>query len=345
MPNTTSSGAGLTVPPLRKEDEWPHDPEGESAAPWKDTWFFSLADLDQEVYLGTHLTVSPNRENGDRAAVLVVDGRREILDIARRPARIDRQGVGIAASSLEIVEPTWDESKRLVLRADLPEVSFEVELTGRFAAADIEPLFPGFLPPDETTGRTLRHLEHMIRFEGTLRWEDGRRRDVTGFGFRDRSWGWRHSARMFAGGWDSIFGEVPDATFGIWCQRLPDPYCAARLAIAWLADTGGVTHCTAATFDRDVTGRPGAASVTSSRGRTVAVHVTKGHASTHLPWHDADPDPPRWTVGSVEHFVAVADDSGRPGRAVANHAVPFQQDAMFGSSLHPGTNDRQEAGE
>jgi hypothetical protein len=204
---------------LRPEDEFPHQPDGVDEAPWKDTYWFVARDPVRDVAVHAHLTLSANRQPPARATVLVKDGGREALGLLRTDAtRTHGNTVGNDLLQIDVLNPEWDDRKRLRLSAHLDEVDVQLDLAGRFPAADINVLCPGVMPDRSggpvgpAAGGVLRHLEHAMSFTGFLKWTAGDATSIEGFAIRDRSWGWRKttpSAWAATGRTTSPVGTTP----------------------------------------------------------------------------------------------------------------------------------------
>ena len=327
---------------LRPQDELPHIPDGVDDAPWKDTWWFVARDPDTDVTVHTHFTLSANREPPARATVLVKHGAREALGLLRTDATHTKDNlVGNDLWQLEVIDPEWDDRKRLKLTARLDEVSVDLELSGRFAAVDVNAVFPGVLPDRSggptgpSAGGVLRHLEAAMTFTGTVRWHDGPETVASGFAIRDRSWGWRKTQEMFRYGWEGFFGHGPDYSLGLGCFRVTDePGGQGSRSSTWIADADGVHPCDAAEIRLDGTGRPVSLSFTTTSGRTITATTEVQELAAHLPFHDPDATGNSLMIVQTEHHLRMRDQDGAAFQGMYTTARPMRASILEGTTFH-----------
>jgi hypothetical protein len=326
---------------LRPEDEFPHQPDGVDEAPWKDTYWFVARDPVKDVAVHAHLTLSANRLPPARATVLVKDGAREALGLLRTDAtRTHGNTVGNDLLQVDVLDPQWDDRKRIRLSARLEEVDVQLDLAGRFPAADINVLCPGAMP-DRSGGPVgpaaegvLRHLEHAMSFTGFLKWTAGEATSIEGFAIRDRSWGWRKNQEMFRYGWEGFFGHGTDYSIGVGCYRANDqPGGHDARVSAWISSADGVVACSDADLRLDGTGRPTSLSLTSTSGRTIT-GITRRHGMTaHLPFHDPDPEGNSLMIVQSEHHLELSDQDGAPIQGMYTTARPMLSHVLEGAKF------------
>lgn len=154
----------------------------EASRPWRDNAFFCFWDPTNELYGAAHVSGSPNAEHGRRARVTVQ----------------------LAGEFVEVVEPlgyaTWqsdsisfDAGTRLTVQAaELSGTLSGVPLHGLATFAGDAEVATLSLDP----AQPVQHHQRSAAVTGELTVR-GRTIQVDGFGYRDRSWGYRdESATM-----------------------------------------------------------------------------------------------------------------------------------------------------
>jgi hypothetical protein len=319
--------------PLAAVDEYPHEPEGASSAPWVDTWWFVCRDLGQDVVIETHVTLIATAGVA-RSATMVQRGSRATSSVAQGPPTVTPASHGTDEVTVHVVEPEWDGRKRLRVQGRLPGARFEVSLAGRFQAADATVLAPGFMPVDAGSGAAMRNAQHGMTFEGWVEL-DGEITEVRGMAMRDRSWGWREHSDLLRHGWLALLGHTGDAVFsgvGFYAgeERSGD---GGRLS-AWVSDRDGIRMAHDASIELDGSGVPSAISLTTATG-TLRATRSEHLGATFLPMHEAHGSDNQRLIAMMNHHLRLEDAHGHQGWAYANIGWPILTKPWEGMEVFP----------
>jgi hypothetical protein len=166
---TTITSWGPLAQPLHTDI--PDDPR-----PWRDNAFFCFWDAERQLSGMMHISASPNADGGRRARV----------------------SVKLASESIEVIEQlgfsTWDSES---ITFD-PHAGFVVDsprLSGSLRSVPLHPLavFAGESAPKAfslDSEHPLHHYQRSALVTGRLT-VNGTTVEVDGFGYRDRTWGFR----------------------------------------------------------------------------------------------------------------------------------------------------------
>jgi hypothetical protein len=319
----------------RPEDEYPHPlPDPDIQLPYKDTWMLCFHDPDADVSVTTHLTLSANRLPGLRVTLAVRHGRRELLETRYLTPTVSDDGVASDLVTLTVLDPAWTPDKHLRLslrhRVDGVDVTGEFDFRGRYFGVDSIVLTPGMVPSGEGVQR-LGHAEQACTVTGRLTWGD-EVTEVTGNGYRDRSFGYRKSDKMAPHGYAWAQLHLPDVTCGLLSWRHPDAGASAPLPVgAWLADADGVQPATDGLLHLSAEGRLHRLALTFADGRAIDVTTYRVLSEVHYPYHEPEMDGPALGTMCWDQHVAVRGADGAEGFAVLNVGTPFLADVLRNS--------------
>lgn len=304
----------------RPEDEFLHPHVGNSAFPWKETWFVNVHDLAAGFALSLHLTVSPERSPSTRVAIAARLGARETVQVLVADAAPGDGVFGNALAELQVLHSSFDSDHRLRLVGRTEECSFDVELRGQHWATLWSTMFPGFYQAGEASEHSYDHIEQSLTFSGRFAWDGEGPVAVAGTGWRDRGWGRRRSTSSFAAGYDMVNGALADGSvFTLMAFRKPDLTPADPLPLGgWFADASSLTPAVAGRFWKDSIGWPTNLDLTFANGRSLELTLRQRHFSIAVPFHDAAHDVVPEAHGIRDFFATFADADGNPATVHAN---------------------------
>lgn len=333
MTTTSAAVIGTSGVP-RAEDEFPHPlPDPNSPLPFKDTWYLAFRDDAADVTMTVHLTLSANRAPGLRATFALHHGRRSVLETRYMTPTVTGDSIGSELLTLQIVNPAWTADKHLRLsvrhEADGLPIALDVDFRGRFFGANSATLTPGLVPTTEGL-QGLGHAEQACTITGTLRWGPDEV-DLSGVGYRDRSWGYRKSDKMASNGYSFVQLHLPEVTCGLLAWQSPDASPDAPLPVgAWMADAHGVQAATEGLLHLSAEGRLDRLVLSFTGGRTIDVRTKAIQAELHYPYHEPEMDGLALGTLCWDQHVAVESADGA-GAAVLNLGIPFIADVLRNS--------------
>jgi hypothetical protein len=158
-----------------------HDDVAQAGDPtWKDNAFVAFWDLGSETFGSVHVSTSPNKPASRRARCSLSIGGKTSEVIEELPRG------SFAGKSINF-------GLDGVVRVEHPDLSAEFVSTPLFAAADYSST--GLLP-ELVGGQPLQHFESACEVRGEVL-VDGVHHQISGRGFRDRSWGFRDESASF----------------------------------------------------------------------------------------------------------------------------------------------------
>jgi hypothetical protein len=168
--------SGLDLHPL---NEPVHD-VGVPDQPYRDNAMFSFWDPAASVWCMIHCSTSPNLEGRRARCTISVDGRTaEVIEPLQRDS---------------LSSPSIHYGLGEAFRVSTREISVNVTADLRFRTADYS---GGSVIPTMVEDHPLQHFQQGVRVTGEVRVRDDVRR-VNGFGFRDRTWGFREESTMLS---------------------------------------------------------------------------------------------------------------------------------------------------
>jgi len=166
--------SALNVHPL---DTPVHD-VGVPEKPWRDNAMFSFWDPGASVWCMIHCSTSPNIDGRRARCTISVDGRTSEIIEELVPGSLDSASIHYGLGD--------------AFRVESDEIAVHVEVELRHRVADYT---GGEVIPPLVEGAPLRHYQQGVAVTGEVRLRDDVRR-VRGFGFRDRTWGFREESTM-----------------------------------------------------------------------------------------------------------------------------------------------------
>ena len=204
-PLPSSAGTRFAVP-FNPRSDLPHavPPEALTGARaghpnliWKENWVFPSLDIDRQVASVFHFSLRPAQGEGIFSAkVNIADWSHR--HVGRSPVPVDLERLHPVAGerlALRIVEP----GRVFEIAYRSPELDCDFQYKGRFPAWDFHdgPQAGGTSTLGDM-GRWVFHFDHCeqgLAMKGRLRIKTGERAgeelEVSGYGNRDHSWGWR----------------------------------------------------------------------------------------------------------------------------------------------------------
>lgn len=248
MPDTgpTTSSWGPLAQPLHPDI--PADPR-----PWRENAFFCFWDPEQDLTGVMHISASPNAKGGRRARV----------------------SVRLGSTTVEVIETldfdTWNSES---ITFD-PDTGFSVQAPGLSGSLRSTPLHPAAVFAGETAPKAfsldsehpIHHYQQSARVSGELTIE-GRTVVVDGYGYRDRTWGFRDESSS-VGEYYGTMWVFPD--FSVSALRLlGQDGRAATLGHILHAD-GRIEDVTEMTLTRDGAGLFLESRITTTTGTVLQV--------------------------------------------------------------------------
>lgn len=314
------------------EDELLHQPSGDSSVPWKDTWYFSLVDVEADVHLAMHMTVTHGRPADTRVAVGVRAGGGELVAVRTEAGRHGDASLGNSLARLEVGNLSWDGGHRLRWVAEAPEFAFDVQVTGVHFAPLFDTMFPGANPSGKL-GYSYSHTEQVIRGEGTVRGRDGRERAISAFGWRDRGWGRRINELAFGSGYDLIAGILPGGSaFAFTAMRNVEHGPEAPVpAYGFLADGDGAVPAVAGTYFKDSMCYPTHLGLEFADGRRIDAAPAGRISTLSVPFHDAQPEVFGIAVNARDYYAMLTDSGGAEFPVFSNEGHALLADVTGGA--------------
>jgi hypothetical protein len=296
----------------RPSDEFLHRRDGDSALPWKETWFVGAYDLANGFALSLHMTISPERAEDTRVAVAVRLGALEALEVCVEAGLDDHDVFGNTLAQLHVVRSSWNSDHELGLVGAVDGCSFDLTLSGHHWATLWDTMFPGFYQSGRSSSHSYGHAEQSLAFSGTVGWADGEPTAVSGWGWRDRGWGRRRSTSSFSAGYDMVNGVLADGgVFTLMAFRNPDLPVDAPLPLGgWYSDESTLVPAVAGTFWKDSVGWPERVDLSFSDGRTLRSRMHRRHFSIAVPFHDAAHELVSAGHGIRDYFAEMVDSDG-----------------------------------
>jgi hypothetical protein len=315
-------------------DELLHEPTGDPALPWKDTWYFSVFDERAGVHLCMHMTVSANRAPDTR---VIVSARRpggELVVLRREDGTHSDTAIGNTLARLELVNLSWDSEHELRWICDGDQFGFDLVVRGVHFAPDFTALFPGVYPTG-AQGHSYAHTEQVVRASGTLRWEGEPDRAVSAFGWRDRGWGRRKSEMTFGAGYDLIGGILPGGeAFAFTAMRNVEHGPDAPLpAYGYLSDAASVTTAVGGIYYKDSMSFPLELDLEFADGRRATGTQVRRASTLGTAFHEAEPEVSGIAVGARDYYAVLADPEGREFCVFSNEGHTLLANVTRGSKF------------
>lgn len=289
--------------PVAPDDDFPHAvPEAPSLI-WKENWVIEGLDLENSVAVMFHFSMRPADGEGIFSAKAQGPDIR-IRSVNRHPIGAtldDMRPVTDGSTTFEVIEP----KKRFGLRHDGPDGTMDLVFTGRFEPFDFadgpKPAGTSMVGPIGLSVFPFNHYEQSLAFSGTIIPKKGPRAgetvEISGWGLRDHSWGWRNDFGFRRHHWlcanfedryvqGSAMTEVfyPEEKFGGFVSRATGNDPVSRVVADdpyWLDDPEEPFGA----FERDAT-----YTVTTVGGEThvIAAHLSDAVAKLYLNARSAD---------------------------------------------------------
>lgn len=292
-------------------DELLHSPWGDERMPWKETWYFSLVDVDSGVHLAMHMTVSADRAPDTRVSIGMRGSGEESVVVRHENGHNSDTSIGNTLAWLEVVNLSWDGDHQLWWRARAPEFEFDVLVRGVHLAPFFDTMFPGANPTGQQ-GHSYSHTEQVIRGEGVVRWHGGSDQQISAFGWRDRGWGRRQNTVSFGTGYDLVAGILPNGSaFAFTGMRNVEHAADAPLPVyGFLTDATGAVPAVGGIYFKESTSFPLRLGLEFADGRRVDGELVHSISTLGVSFHDAAPEKGSIAVGARDYYSMMQDPSG-----------------------------------
>ena len=237
-----------TMTAIPAEDEYIHqDYPRDSEMPWKENWYFNFIDKKNNAWGFNHISLERHKKRGRFTAIHVVDG--EVVKYQEYfPLSEGFSELNDGKLHLEFIEP----HREFRLRFNGPCHSVDLTFLARFDVFDYAPKRKKD-PEGDKKSLAIHHYEQALSVKGTLT-KDGSTREISCFGHRDHSWGYRNE--MNIAGWNWIAAQFSDKTINIMQVRIAgiDP-----ISRGFISDASGNTIVTSVRIlstERDKQGKP-----------------------------------------------------------------------------------------
>ncbi len=251
-----------TVP---DEDEYIHeDYPRDDETPWKENWYFNFIDKENNAWGFNHISLERHKNRGRFCTMHVVDGETfkylEYFALSE-----DFTEINDGKLHLEFLEP----HKKFRLRFDGPNHSIDLNYRGRFDVFDYDHDRGKNKPKGDKKSLAVHHYEQALTVTGTLT-KDGVKRDISCFGHRDHSWGYRNEMNISA--WNWIAAQFADKTINLMLVRIKD-FSGSR---GFISDANGnttITKVEVVSTERNAQDEPANAvyKVTDENGKTFSM--------------------------------------------------------------------------
>lgn len=323
----------------RPEDELLHEPVGDPALPWKETFFFTLRDPKLNANLAMHMTVSANRSPSTRVNVAAVQGHHSTMQVCHEDGTANAKQIGNSMSRLEIGHLSWDSDHELRWVADLDEVSIDLTIRGKHYAPLWDTMFEGYYAKGTAEdGQFYAHTEQVVVAEGTLTWKaDGAPQPFSGFGWRDRGWGRRKTQLMWNTGWDLVGGVLPDDSvfsfIALRSHELPEP--APMPVAGWWSDATTLTPLVGGYYHKEATMAPREYRLEFDNGVVLEAGVVRptGRLVTSLHEPDYNPELPNISPSMMDWYALMRDGSGAEFEIFTQCGVVHKLDVFRGAQF------------
>jgi hypothetical protein len=289
MTRTTHTAWGPLAEPI-------HGPVPDGRPPWKDNAFLTFWEPGNHVFGNVHVSTSPNAE-GRRARITVsIGGRLNEIVEDLKPGTFTGDSVSFGLDA-----PTTISG---------PELSGELRSTPLFALADYT---AGSVIPPLVPGEPLHHYQRAARVEGTLVL-DGQALDISGVGFRDRTWGYRDESANIAE-YIALMFTFADHAYSVIRLRGSN---GADLTEGYRLTEATSTRVTAVSVTRDASSLLAHTTLSLDGGDDATLSSRRRHGGFWLPmgWERHGP-----TMGAYDEFFEVEDTSGNHGFGMAEHGI------------------------
>lgn len=307
-------------------------PTGDTALPWKDTFYFSMRDEASDQTINTHMTIS-EKSPSTRVGVSVAHEGRIVTEVERSDGHNTDEGVGNELAGLRFVNLSYDSDHELLWSGSLPGVSFEITVKGHHYAPLWDAMFPSFYPTGKQ-GHQYSHYEQVITGEGWIKWGDEEPTPFSGVGWRDRGWGRRKAVLTFNTSMDLIGAVLPDdSVFSLIALRSGEVSKEAPMPIGgWRSAEGVLTPLVGGSYYKDAMCWPARIELEFADGYKFSAETMKRTASIPCAWTDAAPDQMPISI-NLRDFYAVMESDGKPFTVFSNygdvHKVDVFNDAEF----------------
>lgn len=266
--------------------------------PWRDNIFICFWDPAKRLSGILHTSSSPNAE-GRRTRVSVTLGRTSV-------EVIEEPGFG-----------TWSTDSITVdggpgFSVDAPDLAAEITTTPLFALGD----FTGDQAPaafSADTSAPIVHYQRAARVTGRLVVE-GRAVEIDGFGFRDRTWGFRDESLNM----NEYYGHMwvfPE--FAINAMRLQGTD-GSDVVLGFYLDATGSVPATDMTIVRDAAGLLASCRVQIADGRVFDVAATERLTSFWCPMGPTRSGP---VLSSYDEICALRTQDGIAGHGLTEQGM------------------------
>ena len=188
---------------MESKDEFVHEYPKPLDAHWKENWYFNFIDRENRAWGVNHISLERHRQRGRFSAFHVIDNTpvlySTLIDIDDNFSELTDGRL-----KFEFLEPfkkfrvTFDgKSHQLELDYDARFQVFDYALTRR----------PG------KKGVPLEHYEQALWMKGVLT-REGETRNLSGYGHRDHSWGYRNESKVTA--WNWVAAQFQDRTINLY---------------------------------------------------------------------------------------------------------------------------------
>ena len=164
---------------LIEADEYLHPPTKESK--WRESYYFNWVDLENKISGFSTIGIVPNENRREMVFFLFLEDKKEIY--YKEP---------LLESYEKNIEPMLQD-KRLSYSLIKPFKLWHISYKSRKLKFDIsfKTRFPTFYFGKDSSASWHQHFEASGTIKGELRYYDGSKINISGFGQRDKSWGYR----------------------------------------------------------------------------------------------------------------------------------------------------------
>lgn len=273
-----------------------HDVAPVTSAPWRDNAFLAFWDVGADLFAVAHVSTSPNAEGRRARFSAVLRGRTTEIIEPLEPGSFASEHI-----DFDVVNNT--------VTVTAPALQARIAMSPRFVCADYSPTG---LIPELVVDEPLRHFQQGADIAGQVVLP-GETIEVSGQGWRDRSWGPRDESAAWAE-YVAVVACLPD--FDMTVMKFRDMSGGLK-AHGFVLRPGGTTTVTGMDLGRDGSGLVNAATMTTEDGETIAVTMTSARGGLWVPMGAGGPPP---TFSAYDDAADVEVD-GRAGTGFSEQGI------------------------
>lgn len=180
---------------MEPQDEFIHDYPKPLDAHWKENWYFNFIDRANNAWGINHISLMRHIQKGRFSAFHIIDGEimlySNVIDI---PDKLPELSDG--KLKFEFVEPF----KKFKVTFIGPRHEINLDYEARFDVYDYN---AGKKPRSDNKKMAMNHYEQGLFVKGSIV-KDGKKKQISCYGHRDHSWGYRNESKVTGWNWIAV---------------------------------------------------------------------------------------------------------------------------------------------